>query len=496
MKTTLPPGQRRRRSSALLLAAGLAAANWLSAATLTDFGYQAIRVDGDLNVGSRSLLVLLGNFSGRPAFYTNAAYYQSLVFSASAPSLYGFFRESSNGRFFWSMARFEPMTINQPWEWCVHGVLTNLFNHGAPGTPQTAWLADRLVGSNLVAQAMRHGFDFRPFDLNHDGVVRRNELTILIISNENEEWGATRYMGPVPPPDDNNITVDMGAFSHVNHRTDFASIAHEVSHALGARDMYDSAGNKGLDTGLMTATLQYINLPGYTSLGLDAWHRMQFGWVEPRIASLTAGGSALLPAAQMTDPAAPLLLYDPAHGTADFLLLEYRSSFVTGRSSTYDQVIWPTNGLAIWRIKQDGSHAPVDLDPNPQRWDWALWNLTYPSLGVSGVGLWGSGTTTPSIHWVDGTDTGIQFAVHPFVQGAPSLRVEWLNSTGYWVDFNYHGSPQDGQFATPFETLAQGLAAVGWGGTLTFKTGTSRETAHLNKRVALRAYNGPVTIGR
>lgn len=496
MKTTFQPNRAVRRLGALALGLWLASASWLGAATLADFGHQAIRVDGDLNIGNRYLLVLLGNFSGRPAFYTNAAYYQSLVFSASSPSLYGFFRESSNQRFLWSMARNEPLMINQPWNWCWHGVMTNLLNHGYPNVATTGWLADRLVGSNLVAQAMLAGFDFRPFDLNGDGVVRRNELTILIISNENEDLGATRYMGLVPAATVNNIPVDMSYFSHVNHRTDFASITHEVSHSLGARDMYDSTGCKGLDAGLMSCTLQYTNLPEIASLGLDAWHRMQFGWVEPRILSLPAGGMADLPAAQVNDATGPVLLYDPARGTADFLLLEYRSSFVTGRSSTYDNSIAPTNGLAIWRVKQAGNHAPVDLDSDPTRYDWALWNLTYPYLGKTGVGLWGSGTITPSLSWVDGTDTGIWIVVQPFVQGASSIRVEWRNSTGYWVDFNYHGSPQNGQFATPFETLAQGLNSVGWGGSLTFKTGTSSETAHINKRVDLRAYNGPVTIGR
>jgi hypothetical protein len=49
---------------------------------------------------------------------------------------------------------------------------------------------------------------------------------------------------------------------------------------------------------------------------------------------------------------------------------------------------------------------------------------------------------------------------------------------------------------TPFPTAIDGVSASSWGGTLIFKTGTSAETLTINKRLELRACNGPVTLGQ
>jgi len=66
-----------------------------------------------------------------------------------------------------------------------------------------------------------------------------------------------------------------------------------------------------------------------------------------------------------------------------------------------------------------------------------------------------------------------------------------------WVDFNYASTPSmDGTFLFPFNTFGEGLNDVRPGGTLWIKTGTSPETASTAKPMTLRAYNGPVTIGR
>jgi hypothetical protein len=65
-----------------------------------------------------------------------------------------------------------------------------------------------------------------------------------------------------------------------------------------------------------------------------------------------------------------------------------------------------------------------------------------------------------------------------------------------WVDFNYPGLFQFGDYAEPFETLAQGVNAVQAGGTIDIKPGTSIETfAKITKAMEIRAVGGMVKIG-
>ena len=468
----------------------------VGAATLADFGYQNMRIHNQAATGVRPLLVVLVTFANRPAFAHPPSYYQSLVFSASSPSLYGYHREASHGRFAWSMGNSQPLTLNQPFERCGPYLFTNLVAHGFPDNANTAWTVDTLVVSNVVWQVMSNGFDFRSFDTNHNGVVREEELSLLIISNENEYLGATRSSGQVNPPSGTaNAIVNMGGVAHINHQTEFGTLTHEMSHVLGATDLYDDAGCKGYTVSVMSCTLPWAVETNFVSYYLDAWHRLQLGWTEPRLYSLTAGGRADLPAAQLSDPASPVLLYDPARGTSEFFLLEYRSAMVNSSASRYDQNLH-SNGLAIWFIQQDANHNLVNHPSTGRNWDKAFYTLAAPALNVGGWDQWGSGSSTPPLRWYDGSASPTHILVHPFTTGASSITVEWINETGLWVDFKYHGAPQDGAFATPFGTLNQGLNAVAWGGMLTFKNGHSTETGHLNRRLELRAYDGPVTLGQ
>jgi hypothetical protein len=86
--------------------------------------------------------------------------------------------------------------------------------------------------------------------------------------------------------------------------------------------------------------------------------------------------------------------------------------------------------------------------------------------------------------------------VNPFQPGDGSVRVEWIASGDTWVDFAAFPLFQFGTFTWPYVTLADGVASVPYGGTLHFKTGSSKETAYITKKMEMRAYNGLVTIGR
>lgn len=74
----------------------------------------------------------------------------------------------------------------------------------------------------------------------------------------------------------------------------------------------------------------------------------------------------------------------------------------------------------------------------------------------------------------------------PNLYGAASTR---------WVDFAYSG-PENGSFAQPFNTFAEGVAAVPAGGTVRIKAGARRETGTFSRPCTVQSFNGDVTIGR
>jgi subtilase family serine protease len=66
-----------------------------------------------------------------------------------------------------------------------------------------------------------------------------------------------------------------------------------------------------------------------------------------------------------------------------------------------------------------------------------------------------------------------------------------------FVDFNYTGAIQDGNYDTPFKTMAQGTNAVSPKGTIFIKTaGSSSETMTISKPMTVTAIDGPGIIGK
>ncbi|HEY1789281.1 MAG TPA: S53 family peptidase [Verrucomicrobiae bacterium] len=65
-----------------------------------------------------------------------------------------------------------------------------------------------------------------------------------------------------------------------------------------------------------------------------------------------------------------------------------------------------------------------------------------------------------------------------------------------WVDYNYTGSKQNGTYDYPYQTLAQGVAAVSASGNVWFKTaGSKAETMTITKAMTIHALHGPVNVG-
>ncbi len=80
--------------------------------------------------------------------------------------------------------------------------------------------------------------------------------------------------------------------------------------------------------------------------------------------------------------------------------------------------------------------------------------------------------------------------------GVPSIaryvRVPFPKTV--WVDFNYAGV-EEGTFAHPFDTMAEGIDQVQPGGLLRVKTGTTIEMPAIKKPMIIRSYAGSAEVG-
>lgn len=458
------------------------------AATLEDFGYQNMKVNGNPALGARPLLVILLDLANTGRFDHSSSYYDNLVFNpfnitpAGLRSVNGFMLVNSHARF--SLAR------------AGTGLMGPL---QLPADQRTKALTNDLMraGYAITAAALA-GFNFAQFDDNNDGRITSDELLVLIFDNVNQtDSGASRWANPngtgadfTPAGSPVSISMSVGLMTqHVS----FATLCHEMSHVLGTKDLY---GIWNVTCHNYQYTLMSCTISGADdrfSYGLDAWHKLQLGWVEPRIRSLTTGGVESVAAAQLvaaTD--APIILYDPARGTSEFFIVEYRTSTSPGGAGYEDDV--PSNGLGIWHIVHDANKNLIEFANVGQ----SVWLEGQPGLqrGENTNMLWTSNTSTPSLRWLDGTITPTRIAVRPFNTGDASITFEWITASDTWVEFQYHGT-ELGTFTQPFNTLSEAATAATHGGTVKFKqSGTSAETLSLSKRLDLQALGGPVTIGQ
>lgn len=464
---------------------------WLApgarAATLADFGYQNLKVNGALPLGARPLLVILACFDTNDLgtcfdnnFTNGWQYYQDWVFnSARQPvSINGYFHEVSNGRFFWAPAD----TDLGPGAGVTRVWVNSAGCLECPGVTEFSYF------SNIIYRAMGN-VDFGNYDANQNGFVDRNELTIAVFNNDWKSGGTRRSgdvtRGAITYRDEGPNVANLGYYET------FDTWCHELSHTLGTKDLYGRSCLSYHVT-LMSCTGLDVNNRAFH---LDPWHKMQLGWAEPRIRSLRTGAVETLPAAQNMDPSAPILLYDPTFGTNDFFILEYRTP-TSPAGPGYDGSVAST-GLAIWHVLQGGFHnpLPVNCDTNGAC-DFTVWTLGVPDLQKGGNSLWGSGATTPFLQFFPAIPTDTQIHVQPFNLGAGNIVVDWTFPGNAWVDFGYAGSPELGTFLLPFNSLAEGVAAVPVGGVLHVKAGASPAAASITKSMTIQSYNGLVTIGR
>ncbi|MBI5387262.1 MAG: hypothetical protein HZA90_21555 [Verrucomicrobia bacterium] len=288
---------------------------------------------------------------GTNQVHTNYAaaerYYSNWFFgrTTSPESMNGYFHEISNGRFQWLPAPVCMVLMD------TNHLYRTFWDH-YDGTNGAA--ADHDYMTHMIGQAMAQGFDLRSYDLaskggNGNGTVTPLECTIQLIGNDLTFGGGARdWSGTAGVDYDGWVTIqhfDLG----------LRVLAEELIHVLQSGPPGDIYGPSGMSSG-------FTVMSGGNVLHVDAWHKLQFAWCEPRRYSLRQAGLLILPAAQRMDVNGPVILYDltnTARGSKEFFVLEYRTTNTSSLGSGYDKDV-KDSGLVIWHVQQDGNKHPVN----------------------------------------------------------------------------------------------------------------------------------------
>ncbi len=408
----------RQTAAAFILAATLLGGVLAQAQTPEDFGYRAMTVEGKAASGGRKVQIILASVDGSPAFAHPDSYYECTVFAkciAPGPrNVKDYTREVSAGRFAWE-------EFGAPISFSPYYTQGTMFDEDNL-IDVIRWAFKKAYGWNLPWGGYPLGSDgvdtaqyavLRSLDTNNDNRVTADELSFLVVHNTTGSAGATRDIcfRPIDVPMDVCTKV-----SSVGHRASLMTMARELTHQLGAVDVY--AGQCGAcmnaNLSLMAASTGADDV--LTTFHLDPWHKIQLGWTMPAIRDLRTAGSDYVQPADLSS-SRPVILYDSSRGPGEFFILEYR------RRSGYDSSV-AGEGLAIWHVQNGpGRSATVMRAPL----EYAVYHAGYPTLARGKNTVWTGGSVTPTLQWNDGTATLYRISVDSFYPNAPGITFSWFN---------------------------------------------------------------------
>ncbi|MBN3760722.1 hypothetical protein [Burkholderia sp. Ac-20365] len=394
--------------------------------TLYDFGYNGLTTGPQVHAaGERDLLVVLANLNGKPVQHPTSSYEEILfpsifAFNNTGPYYPGnvkdYYSVNSCGRFTWRHAKtVGPIDLS-------------------PELSEMDLGARRPAIVDIVRDSGLFNFTDYNYPWGNSDPSKR-EIGVLIIDSGDSSIGQT---------DDTYKRISV-----VSGITSLTLSAHELAHQLGSIDLY---GYRNLNSQL-TLTGPHEGKDGGTQAWhLDPWHKMRFGWCEPRLHQLTPDVMPLrLTAPGAQDPAGAVILYDQGRGTNEYFILEFRNPRQSaGRgdgagvaSSGYDANA-STTGIAIWHVQTDNAfnpieHAPLGPDGQPKKYNCIfvdadpggsldpILDQPYPDFQIGGTRLWSARKVTPPLRWLDGSSTGIKLAVLDYAVDADIAEVVILD---------------------------------------------------------------------
>jgi M6 family metalloprotease-like protein len=388
-------------SQRILMVIALLAAirNVALAQDAASFGWNNMRA-----AAPRPLLLILARDIRRPNLAHTLAEYEARLYGTATKNVAGYFVEVSNGEFGW-----------------LRGGSVDQLDLD-PGKNDI-----RILAFNKAVETGR--VNLSRYDRNGDGKITPDELGVLVIANQPIAATApyTTIIG--------TMVVQVG-LSGVGDTANLHLLCHELSHQLGTIDIYGASFGYGYGLSLMSGT----PAGGDTLINwhLDPWHKMQLGWVKPRVHDLRTPGceSLQVPGAfnsgAVLGAESPVILFDSRR--SEYFMLEYRNP--AAPTGSYDRDVPTAGGLVIWSVRQGANkliyevETPDGIANGTVR---SLWYLSAPNQtpgqgsGTSTAPLFTAANGDIKLRWSDNSSAGVTLRVGTPSADGMRLPVSWTS---------------------------------------------------------------------
>ncbi len=337
---------------------------------LEEFGFGTMKANDTPAEGVRPLLVVLANTPDNTPHSPSAANdLQANLFGNPARNIPDLFLQNSGGRFTWKSV----------------GVLGPFDLPPDTGFCNPAVAEERRALRRAAVRAAAAATDFLVYDTNGDGIVEEHELGIFIsMTCDGTPTGSAevRELGCI------SGTFFCGRVASGRTQANFETIAHELSHLLGTKDLY----NGNCSGGCFRATLMSATIGTSAVVHIDPGHRLTLGWLNPRVYNLNFIGDQEIVLQTRSRPGeidyaySTALFYDDTRGTEEYFLVELRQS-----STPYDTNLADQGGVAVWNVRLNENKKFSDTDL-----------ISPKALGLDTTSFWDTSFAPFPLLWSDG----------------------------------------------------------------------------------------------
>lgn len=380
-------------------------------------------------------LGVLVSFSDENIIGSDLEWYEKF-FGEDENSLSSYYKEVTDGKLTVIPALDQNREIND-------GLVRVKLDQKHPNTGDTIGMSNELLMP--IFEAMRDEVNLSIYDKNDNGVIDRNELTIVLILAGYESSIYTP--GDYPQFRSHHIFSDisleefdgtgvlniiyMSELSYFSNKTELATtsvLAHEFGHQLGLPDLYDTDGSsKGLGPFSLMAegTNNYArgDRPGQVVAPMDPWSRIQLEGIEAEL--VTTSGEYELHSA---DTGMYNVLRINTDNPGEYFLVENRQ--LKDRDTSLKTTVKQTGGILVYHIDEsiinenyfdnlvnaDENKKGVDIEEASERSskstldDNAYQDRHAPFFTAKGTAIFGGGVK-PFNRLNDGSQSGISIEV-------------------------------------------------------------------------------------
>lgn len=306
---------------------------------------------------------------GEQWIYSQASSWYTTLFSDDFKSMKNYYKEISDGKFWFYPAEESEGTEND-------GIVDVVIKQKHPDAiyghnenSKTKWSNER----QLSLKAASEYVDFSKFDKNGDGVLQKTELAVCFILGGAEAssysgdaqkyfWNHAHYTsGSAYTIDGVKVCgegfVRVGEFIGAQRTLTVGTIAHEFGHFLGAADLYDtSKGTRKYDGYVGNMSLMASGshnkktgeAGGQSPSHLDPYHALEFGFCGYIPAT---NGEYTLYSRQSTEGKYFVLRINTPNPN-EYYLVENRYNVSAGYEDYFDSNSFDQKGIIVWHIDE------------------------------------------------------------------------------------------------------------------------------------------------